>query len=221
MMEFFKFCDQITRKEVELKIRFLEYKYGFKAPPIFSSFYMTYQVGQFTEYFGSYLDEYLRPFPMNDIEIRSENRVLFYEWLCSMNEIELSLKYYPKSAEILQDKQLLRMGSTLFTTGLFVGVGDQNSDKIFIFDYEVSDEPICLFENIYNLINKTILIRKHFEFTLEKAFTDKYWRIKNNHFLIRQHAITNLNDLSEEIESIDVLVEFIDKNLKYVQSKYL
>lgn len=169
---------------------------GIQMPPLYKTFLTTYRVGQHREHFHAYLDDYLRPTPLCDIRIALSNGdVLFYNWLDSPLQLGTTLRYYDRAIELLHSKDILMIGDIVLTGGLFVGISDQNKDKIYSYVYENQEEPTEIFNSIYELANSIIIQQKPNSNLFHKSALQKYWIGEKTNYAVLDYLDIKLIEL--------------------------
>jgi len=224
-MDLFKLCNQTEKATKERRLKEISVKYKFEFPPLYYLFQTNFKVGQYIETRDCFLDEYLRPTPLWNIELRNNGKVIsIYNWLLSPNQIDHNLKFFDRVQDILKDKRMLRIGDLGNKKGLFLGLENDGIDKVYEYNHEVDSKPFLIGENIFDLVNHLFLDKRTTvnKLELSKPISNKYWRKKNERLKLNSIEIHNLikksNNLDRKFIPINEVLRDLNKILKNVQN---
>lgn len=169
-----------------------------KIPPLYSKFITTFNVDlSVGEDNSCYLDKYLRAMPLiyGSIYSEQEKGMLFFE---SFIQLKKHLVNLEMSKQSLNSYKMLNIGRTIEPPGLFLGIEQNNSDKIYWIEWENNNgEPSLIAEDIFDL-----LVQLKIDFRNEssqdatyiKKFPEVYYQKEGVEILLKEDALIRLSE---------------------------
>jgi len=205
-----------TLEDIALKkgvLEIIEEKYDFQFDEIYKQFVLAHEIGQYLESVDSYLDQFLRPTPIQSRTLKVESLSLFYNWLSSPFEVLYSLKYYDRVEELLKNIALVRIGDIVDKGGLFIGVGKDNKGEIFSYRYGIDQKPIFVCRDMNQILNCLEVKFKSSVEGLYKKANERYWLKKGLEFKINEKALIPNQSIATECSSLNILLSNMKKEV--------
>jgi hypothetical protein len=199
----------------------IEQLLAIKIPPLYSKFITTFKVDLSIGVDNScYLDKYLRAMPLiyGSIYSEQEKGMLFFESFMPLKKHIVNLEI---SKQSLSSFKMLNIGHTIEPPGLFLGIEQNNLDKIYWIEWENNNgEPSLIAEDIFDfLVQLKIDFRNESsqDVTYIKKFPEMYYQKEGTQILFKEDTLIRLSesykkalDDSQERFSFEY---FINKNI--------
>lgn len=199
----------------------IEQQLVIKIPPLYSKFITTFKTDLSVGTDNScYLDKFLRAIPLTHTSIYSEQKRgrLFFVSLIPLKKHIVNLEM---SKQSLNSYKLLNIGETVEPPGLFLGIEQNNLDKIYWIEWEENEgKPVLIAEDIFDFLAQLEMDFRNESSqntTYVKKFPEIYYQKEDVPILLKESSIIRLSesyknavDKNQERFSFEY---FINKNI--------